>query len=89
MIVANTIELVKLADRSSLTRHFADPAAARVNPRPMLVKRSVSLGLSRRERERYSLARAILASASGRLATEAAFELEVSRAEAKARRLDG
>jgi hypothetical protein len=31
-IVANTIELVKLTDTSSLTRHFADPAAARMNP---------------------------------------------------------
>ena len=43
------------------------------------------LGLSRRELERYSLARAILASSRGRLAAEAGFEREVSLAEAKAR----
>lgn len=72
-------------DRSTFTDTEGHEMQTTMYDPATMPKRSVSLGLSRRELERYSLARAILASAGGRLAADAGFELEVSKAEAKAR----
>jgi HK97 family phage major capsid protein len=57
------------------------------NTRNIMQTSPRTLGMSKRELEKYSLARAILAAARGRLAAEAGFELEVSRAEALVRGL--